>query len=174
VSEPNIYLSNWSSHAREGHHGPGRKLSGMTEDRRPWEYGDGLVRMVEPNVEKLRAVKSGRMAIRDYLLAYDRLLSVRAQLLPPGELRFLAGGDFKSVEDGDSILCACAAVVPPDPLAVLFALPDLSRHPCHLEVLAPALVRAGWAVILYGVRLEWREGLIYREGAVRPYTWEPL
>jgi len=140
---------------------------------RSWEVGDGLCDVVAPDPELLRRVKGGTMAIREYLVAYEERVAARADRLRPGVLAFdaVAPRGRYLVADGDSLLCACAAPAT-DPLAALFALPDLSRHPCHLEVLAPFLALQGWSVRLYGVELEVVAGVVHRSG--RPYTWEPL
>lgn len=146
---------------------------------RSWEVGDGLCDVVAPDSELLRRVKAGELAIREYLVAYAARMTGRVGLLRPGVLDFgvVGGVDGRTevgrylVADGDSLLCACAAPAT-DPLAALFALPDLSRHPCHLEVLAPFLALQGWSVRLYGVELEVVAGVVHRSG--RPYTWEPL
>lgn len=174
MSQPTIFLSNWSSHHRPGHHGPGRKVSGMALPR-SWEVGDGICDVVAPDPDLLRRVKAGEMAIREYLLAYGARLTTRAERLRPGLLAFdaVAPRGRALVADGDSILCSCAAPATAA-LAMILPIPDLSRHPCHLEVLAPALSLAGWAVHLYGATLEVRGGTVYRVASGRPYTWEPL
>lgn len=129
----------------------------MTEDRRSWEHGDGLVRVVEPDVLLLRRVKAGTMAWPDYFAAYDDRLVDKADQLRPGVLAFFPSNpalvlfrdppEPELVRDGDSVLCACAA----PQVTALFALRDQARHPCHLETLAPRLSAAGWGVVLYGV-----------------------
>ncbi len=170
MSQPSIFLSNWSSHSTVGHHGPGRKLSGMALPR-SWEHGDGEVKDVAPDPELLRAVQDGQLSIRDYLLAYEARLA-QVDLRHPHLRATLTSGWLPLfVRDGDSILCACAARKF-DPLAILFGLQDHSRHPCHLEVLAPAMALAGWRVVLYGVPLEVEGGVVYQ--GPKPYRWDPL
>jgi len=61
------------------------------------------------------------------------------------------------LRDGDTLFCACAA-------------PDSPRrkHPCHVEILAPYLVRAGWDAVIWGRRLTLRieRATTTREGVV--------
>lgn len=154
MRRPSIYLSNWSSPT---HHGPGRKLSGMALPR-AWERGDGRVRMVAPDPDLLRAVKAGTLPIRDYLRAYEKRIAPLD--LHPEKLVL---EDGSPVLDGDSVLCACAARRP-DPLA--------TRHPCHLEVLAPRLATSGWRVVLYREVLEVLDGKVWRGSQL--YSWDPF
>lgn len=151
ASRPTIYLSNWSSRRRPGHHGPGRKLSGMALPR-PWELGDGRCDVVAPDPDLLRRVKAGAMQADDYFRAYQERMAARADRLRHGMLDFVVTGSDRRVlvDDGDSILCACAA---PSTSIVGSLLGMEGRNRCHVEFLGPALIRAGWAVVLYGLDL---------------------
>lgn len=124
--------------------------------------------MVAPDPDLLRAVKAGSLAIRDYLRAYEARIAPLD--LSPEKLVL---EDGSPVLDGDSVLCACAARRP-DPLAALFSVPsiDTTRHPCHLEVLAPRLATSGWRVVLYREVLEVRDGEVWRGSQL--YSWDPF
>lgn len=141
---PTLYLTNWSSGAL---HGPGRKLCAMAAPRR-WEHGDGLVQLAAPSPGALRLVQAtGDIAGYRRLLMdrWDGLGALLSPLPPTGQATglHLADGDaLRPVRDGDSLLCACARPSSPK-----------RTHPCHLELLAPYLVRAGWDVVLHGQRI---------------------
>lgn len=146
---PTLYPSNWSSAKAPGQHGPGRRLCAMAAPRQ-WEHGDGRVDRCAPTLSALRLVQAtgdlaGYRAILD-----DRWTSLAEYLRPGALLIDDQGGDWEGVgpaparlvRDGDTLLCACAR---PDSKARV--------HPCHLELLAPHLVRAGWDVVLWGQRM---------------------
>lgn len=144
-----LTLSNWSSHRSPGHHGPGRTLCGMTAPR-SWEKGDGRVFSVAPDVDLLHQVKRGEIGHDLYFERYAHRLAHPGDEVGygPGQLRIHNPGDTHPwgdgrVADGDTICCACARPGSPK-----------RTHPCHLEWLAPHLVRAGWeTVVLYGREL---------------------
>ena len=141
VSRPTLHLTNWSSRAQ---HGPGRKLCAMARPRR-WERGDGRCAMAAPAEADLPDLQRGRLTEAGYRA---ELVQLWARALPLGMLApdCLGWRDHLSklhrVQDGDSLLCSCPR-------------PDSPRrtHQCHLEWLAPFLVRVGWDVVLYGRRL---------------------
>lgn len=143
---PTLHLTNWASRSQ---HGPGRRLCAMARPR-SWEHGDGMVPMLAPHMLDLDAWRAGRLTLAEYRERYLWRLDDMQEgcLLGPGALALaLVDDDYegvghhpaREVRDGDSLLCSCPR-------------PDSPRrtHPCHLEWLAPYLVRAGWRVILYG------------------------
>jgi len=144
---PSLYLAGFQART---FHGPGRKLCAMALPRR-WEHGDGRVAVAAPFEDDLRAVQAtGDLAA--YRAACERRWQTFAELgrFERDRFRCVVHADpgprptQSPVVDGDTLFCACAA-------------PDSPRwkHPCHLEILAPFLVRAGWDVVLWGRRIEW-------------------
>ena len=147
TDRPTLYLAGLQARTL---HGPGRKLCAMALPRR-WEHGDGRVSVAAPFEDDLRAVQAtGNLAA--YRAACERRWSAFAEMgrYDPGVLYLVsvASGEedgrahTRPVADGDTLFCACAA-------------PDSPRrtHPCHLEILAPFLVRAGSDVVLWGRRM---------------------
>lgn len=148
TERPTLYLTNYSSLAQ---HGPGRKLCAMAAPRHH-ELGQGKVAEAAPDLTDLHAVRAGLMSIEDYRAACTVRFAFFVSLgrYRPDTLACVTRAHLEQdvrphnrpVEDGDTLFCACAR-------------PDSPRrtHPCHLEWLAPVLVRAGWDVVLYGRRL---------------------
>ena len=139
---PTIYLSNWSSHATEGHHGPGRKYTIMAMAR-SWELGEGGVTALLPRRDDLRDVKNGQLSMADYRTRFEAQVArqLDAGHLVPGEL--VAGRPQygpRLVEDGDTLCCACSRAAAAD-------------NECHRVWAAAALRRAGWRVVLDGAHL---------------------
>lgn len=134
---PTIYLSNWSSARTPGHHGPGRKLTIMAAPRR-WEHGAGPVPQLTPEESDVRAAKSGAMSVEMYREVYEQRL--RGEDLRPGPLWTRTDDWQESVRDGDTLCCACSRDA-------------AAAGRCHRVWAAPALVRAGWRVILDGVEV---------------------
>jgi len=136
---PTLYLTNWGSKTK---HGPGRKLRAMAAPRR-WEHGDGQVALAAPTLAALRLVQ-----MTGDLSGYRRLLEDRwgqvSRHFSPNHMviRESNGGFLQYVVDGDSLLCACARPGS-----------KVRKHPCHLELLVPFLVRGGWDVMLDGKRV---------------------
>lgn len=102
---PTVYVSNWSSHRTEGHHGPGRKLTIMARPR-AWEVGDGCVPWLTPDDGDLLAVKAGRISGEEYQRRFEAFVGVHAERghLAPGELavgRVTVG--HGAVVDGDTL-----------------------------------------------------------------------
>ena len=160
---PTLYLAGLQARR---HHGPGRKLCAMALPR--WfERGDGRCHDAAPAVQDLIEVQRSGDLARYRVACEDRwanyLAAVRLHALPadgPGwGLTYCLPGteDHAPVEDGDTLFCSCAAPGSPR-----------WKHPCHLEILAPYLVRAGWDVVLWGRRLTLRieRATTTREGAV--------
>ncbi|MFH1570992.1 MAG: hypothetical protein ABIL09_23570 [Gemmatimonadota bacterium] len=136
-----LHVTNWGSRAQ---HGPGRRLCAMARPR-AWEHGDGTCNVARPPESAFLAWRNGQDldAYRARVLEWWSGLE-EAGKFEPGRLRCIlprpdGRHDNVAVADGDTLLCACPR-------------PDSPRrtHPCHLEWLAPYLVRAGWGVILYG------------------------
>jgi hypothetical protein len=143
AERPTIYLSNAGSKRTPGHHGPGRMLCAMANPWR-WERGDGLCRLCSPLPLDLEAVQTGHLSIPGYRDRCEAAFSLRevTRYYPPGTLFFRdwISGDPSVVRPDDTLICGCARWEP-----------DRERaHPCHLELLAPYLSRAGWAVVLWG------------------------
>lgn len=139
MTRPTVYVSNWSSHRTEGHHGPGRKLSIMARPR-AWEHGDGCVPWLTPDGGDLLAVKAGKISGEEYQPRFEEFVNIHATggRLAPGRLavdRVTVGHGF--VVDGDTLCCACSR-------------DDAAAGRCHRAWAAEALVAAGWRVILDG------------------------
>jgi len=136
---PNIYLTNWSSVRTRAHHGGGRTLCAMARPRH-WEHGDGHCPDAHAPATLVNEVLSGAITIEHYRRATNRIWLTRD--FAPGSFSFLSGIAMgpSPVEDGDTLCCACPRIGSPR-----------RAHECHLEWLAPFLVRAGWRVFLYGM-----------------------
>lgn len=141
MSLPTLHLTNWSSTKL---HGPGRKWTIMAAPRK-WEHGDGRLLDFVPPFGLLREVKTGIVTEGYYFLELrrrwmrdvdDMVRTLGCNPHAPGAL--IVGEE--EVADGDSLLCACAV-----------------GKPCHRREVAPFLVRAGWNVMLDGVRFELKE-----------------
>lgn len=146
-AKPTIYLSNWSSHRTPGHHGPGRKLTIMISPRH-WEEGEGSVPWLTPSFDDLRAVRCARISPQEYRRRFEAALAVHASRgnLAPGELAVAAPeSGYGVVEDGDTLCCACSR-------------DEAAAGRCHRAWAAPALVAAGWRVVLDGQELEVSDG----------------
>jgi hypothetical protein len=138
ADRPTLYLSNWSSHASPGHHGPGRKLTIMASPR-AWENGEGRVAALTPEAADVAAAKSGRRSMDAYQEKYSATLAADARFLVPSILVFGRAG--RQVEDGDTLCCACSREA-------------AAKGECHRVWAAHALVKAGWRVVLDGLELE--------------------
>ena len=134
---PTLYLTNWSSSKQ---HGPGLKLCAMASPR-TWERGEGFVAHARPSYPHLKALKRHELEFGAYKDLTTATFEQREKLLGPGDLVWTAYelGKHGLIKDGDTLLCSCARPNSPR-----------RKHECHLEWLAPCLVRAGWRVILYG------------------------
>lgn len=92
------------------------------------------------------------MDLAGYRDALDRSLTWAAEIdrLAPARLSYVtvAGAEedgrarSRPVPESASLLCGCAAPGSPR-----------RAHPCHLELLTPFLVLAGWDVVLWGRRV---------------------
>ena len=136
-----LHLTNWASRAE---HGPGTKISAMAKPL-AWMSAYGIAPNAAPHLLDLEAIRSDTITIEEYtarcvarwayFAALDRYLPGKFDSVRP------EGGRRMNIKiaDGDSLLCTC---------------PRRGSHrwrrPCHLESLAPFLVRAGWRVLLYG------------------------
>jgi hypothetical protein len=127
---PTVYLSNWSSHRTPGAHGPGRKWTIMALPRL-WERGAGVVHSFVPPIDLLRAVKTGDMPFPEYARRLRLLWAGAPHVVAPGRLWAQRGVDCVTIEDGDTLCCACAV-----------------GQPCHRQVAAEVLDLAGWRVVL--------------------------
>ena len=144
---PTLYLTNVSKRSQ---HGPGRRLSAMALPKVPSHHGDGKVPNAMPNADALRAVQKEWITEDEYRDRCVNRFGVFASIgrYAPGNLRAVIpasksadGRAYDSpVADSDTLFCSCAC--PDSPLR---------KHSfCHLELLAPFLVAAGWDVVLYG------------------------
>ena len=146
---PTIYLSNWSSARTPGHHGPGRKLTIMAAPR-AWERGVGRVSTLTPVLSDLRNAQKGRLSPEEYRRRFELdLRRAMPDAMSPGALLIdaeaddwegIGGHPSRVVRDGDTLCCACSRDA-------------AAAGRCHRVWAAPALVRAGWRVILDGVEV---------------------
>ena len=142
MDRPAIYLSNSGSKRTFGHHGPGRMICAMANPR-SHERGVGRCYPAAPARDDLFAVMSGRITEAQYrnlcevrFAAFDE-----RRYYEPSHLGYKPpGADSVPVNGGDTLVCGCARWAPG----------KVREHPCHLELLAPFLARAGWAVVLWG------------------------
>lgn len=131
-----VHVANWSSRKL---HGPGLALTIMAAPR-AWEHGEGRVPALIPALDDLRAVRSGAIPWTEYRARFEAKIAGAA--LAPGEiLGVLTGGRWFPLRDGDTVCCACSVA-------------DAAAGRCHRVWSAHALHRAGWDVVLDGVRLE--------------------
>lgn len=137
MTRPRIFLGNGSRQ----YHGPGRALCAMAVPRR-WEAALPRVPDAAPSAAALRAVQAGRLTVAEYRRRFEARMAAHAADMAPGALRYVQHGDTHPVEDGDTLICACAALGS-----------RVRRHPCHLEILAPMLRDAGWDVTIWGAPL---------------------
>lgn len=139
VSAPTIALTNWSSRRL---HGPGRTWTIMARPR-AWEHGFGTVHALCPSEAALLAVRGGAIPLEAYRRQFEGKLVDVARELAPGRLRGTLtepsghGDSWHTVRDGDTLCCACSRV-------------EASLGRCHRTWCAPALVAAGWHVLLDG------------------------
>lgn len=152
MTRPTLYIGHLSAKRT---HGPGRLLCAMANPRR-FERGYPRVRWVAPTRESLERVqRTGDLA--SYRWTYERRRQefLGNGFLSPGRLDLGANGDL--VENGDTLFCACAR-------------PGSRRrtHPCHLELLVPFLVQAGWDVVLDGRRVTQRVSRMVRHSNPAP------
>jgi hypothetical protein len=115
-----------------------------------WEGWDGVVPRLVPRGRWVGEVRQGIIAPSAFLQIYRELVR-RQEPLTPGRIvpvharRFyktLFRLPLDPITDGDALVCCCPRPGSPK-----------RAHPCHLEVLAPELVRAGWDVQLFDKRL---------------------
>jgi hypothetical protein len=129
--KPKIYVTNWSSRKL---HGPGRKLTIMAAPR-AWEHGAGRVPACTPLLGWLQSLRAGTMDLAGYR---ERIrLRLAEHALAPGPLVGVIEGDYRPVESGDTLLCACSREA-------------AARGECHRVWVAEALAAAGWEVVLDG------------------------
>lgn len=169
-----LWLSNWGSWQTPGQVGASRRL-GVQVAPLPCHWGDGTVPALHPDLDDRRRLKRGTISLREYLIRYRVRLSHALQRgeLGPGQLQaasgwsWFAAGEFDPpvgghlVQDGDSLLCSCPRRGSPR-----------WRHPCHTEIAAEYLCRAGWGVTIYGQELVLADaacGRVLLGG--QPYLW---
>lgn len=145
-----VYVTNWSNPRL---HGPGRKLGIMVHPRL-WEHGDGSVPMFKPTPEALADAKRGGKVSGDTVEAYRKRFSATvAARMATGTRGTLAAplvrachdedarhGGAATVQDGDTLLCACSLAAAASGL-------------CHRVWVANMLAWAGWRVVLDGVEV---------------------
>lgn len=137
-SGPVLYLSNWSSHATVGHHGPGRKLTIMARPRR-WERGEGVVLLLTPDGDDLARVKADPAWLPTYRKRYEGELVMLGlgEMLTPGHLVASLEHGEAPVSAGDTLCCSCSR-------------DTAAQGWCHRVWAATALQKAGWQVVLDG------------------------
>lgn len=167
MSRPTLYLTNLSS---KKHHGPGRVVCAMANPAKH-HRSDGRCLACAPFADDLTAVRGAlagpddkgqhRAALAAYRGAFEAGCDDRAVVgrFAPGALSFVTWGNSgnrassQHVTDGDTLFCACARPGSPK-----------RRTPCHIELLVPYLVRAGWDVRLDGDRVTMdAEGPVWAE-----------
>lgn len=151
---PTLHVTNWSS---TGLHGPGPRLTIMAAPR-SWEHGDGRVDVLLPKATDLRAAQAGTLSPDAYRAAFEAKMeqalldgSLRPhvglmynpahRLAATGTAAAAANATSFSVESGSTLCCACSKQ-------------KAAEGRCHRVWAAQALARAGWSVILDGVRVE--------------------
>lgn len=169
--QPTVHLDqiNWLVNRKEEGKLPGRVVCAMAQP--PLWVELKVTRLTcplaHPNTRDLSAINQGRLTEAEY---FERCRVIFAKRLvegslAPGEIPVLdlpayhKGTSKRAgamLQDGDGLGCGCARYGSPK-----------RAHPCHLEELAPALVRAGWRVVLYGRELRLVEGVIEQEGRGR-------
>lgn len=142
---PTIFLDSFgwvNARRRDGSWPCGRSGRVYTIMARPraWEHGEGRVEWLTPRKEWLEAYQRGEATLEDYRQAVEALWAANGEeVLRPGALVWLGPtrNAHGPVRDGDTLCCACSAAA--------------SRAgECHRAWAAPALVRAGWRVVLDG------------------------
>ncbi len=136
---PTIYISNWSSHKTEGHHGPGRKLTIMANPRH-WERGEGYVPILTPTGADLALYMKKAIDLYEYRLRIIRQVEKFEPMIEPGLLEFITPGVKTSfyVESGDTLCCACSRIASVE-------------GRCHRRWIVPFLLKSGWNVVIDGV-----------------------
>ena len=142
---PTLHLTNASSRRL---HGPGRVWTIMARPR-TWERGIGRVAALSPIVAltplmqaaiaERKAGIDGGPALAVYRSAFDARLAIMD--LRPGHIHgylWEGMGSGTLLESGDTLICACSRA-------------EAAAGRCHRSWCAPALVAAGWRVILDGV-----------------------
>jgi len=180
MSEPvqTLFLTSFSKLSARGHTGPGRVLCAMRYHA-PYHLSNsiGRVPMAMPSAVAFSDFRHQRIDSARFRELLDERWREGLDVIAPtprsfrGEegllgLSFAPWGDLPDrhmpVRGGDTLFCACAA-------------PGSSRRTrwCHLEILAPWLVRAGWEVVLYGRRLIGRDAIdSISSGSGRQPVWE--
>lgn len=127
MTQPTIYLTNWSSKKL---YGPGRKFTIMAAPRW-WEHGDGTVQGLVPSLPDLLGYRTGQISLAEYNTRYIQMVRPNlATLTPEGPV----------LKDGDTLCCACSRDV-------------AAKGACHRVWAATLLREAGWRVILDGAEI---------------------
>lgn len=151
---PVLHVTNWSSTKL---HGAGPILTIMALPR-AWEHGAGRVDVLLPSPVDLRAVQAGTLSPDGYRAIFEAKMERALQegalqphvgLMYTPEHRLTAVISTASaanvtpfaVEDGSTLCCACSKQ-------------KAAEGHCHRTWAAAALARAGWDVILDGVRVD--------------------
>jgi len=161
---PTLYLGQVTAEAnrrrRDTTRGAAQVLSGMALTP-TWAKQSltGLVEALQPSRHDLGQVRNGTITPEVYFRRYarnrDKLRQAGKLRLGPGDLDYRHVRAWskqrprderllytRPVDHGDAITCVCAAWGS-----------KARKHSCHLEEAAWWLVRAGWDVVLYGVRI---------------------
>jgi hypothetical protein len=143
---PKIYISNWSSHKTDGHHGPGRKFSIMVRTSQ-YAKPDGRVPALVPRAKDLWEYKNEEISIEEYRSRYFKQILQMKDDLKPGKLTWepfnLFSDEKEPVKDGDTLCCVCSRA-------------QAAKGECHRAWAAVVLQEAGWTVVLDGVELQER------------------
>ncbi len=139
---PTLYLTNWSSRTM---HGPGRQIAAMAV---PPKWADVAVPELAADAEDLWKIQGaherftlGKITAEQWNVCLRWYRARCESKWTAAGLKSISTADL-GLTDGDTLCCTCAR-------------PDSPKreHPCHLELLAPFLVMAGWDVVLHGRRL---------------------
>lgn len=132
--KPTIYLSNWSSHATPGHHGPGCKLTITDRICQPDRSKRPRVLDLQPTADDFLLYRTWKITTAEYRHRFESALSANLGRLAPGALA--SSSPEQLVLAGDTLCCTCSRA---------------GAVWCHRTWAAPFLIRAGWRVILDGV-----------------------
>jgi len=147
-----LYLTNWSKARDPAFAGSGTRWTAMAHPRR-WERGEGRVASLAPLHDSVRGLLASALAERAVgvmdgleMAAYRAAFLARldAYDLRPGSMRAYRWDtmrDGEPVKDGDAVCCACS-------------VRDRAAGRCHLAFAVPAMVRAGWDVVMDGKPLK--------------------
>ena len=171
MSQPTIYLANWSSH--KSLHGPGKGLYSIMAQPRSWEHGWGKVGALCPPEAAVPHLRAALIAKHSPKLGglfdldesedepetnpYQMLVTghfqkmLTAGKLAPGSLTWhRMDTDTKGPVETDSTCCCACSVA------------DSLAGKCHRAWAAPYLHAAGWQVM--------QEGSVWEPDSKNPMT----